>query len=65
MPIINRTVTIELTRVEVEEILKEHFKDILNAPKIEFCIREEGGDPLDRFRGSPAVYKVRVEGIHK
>jgi hypothetical protein len=65
MPIINKTISIELTKAEVEEILKQHFKDVLIDPKIGFHLREEGGDVLDRFPGVKVLYKVTVEGKHK
>ena len=63
MATINRTVTIDLTPKDVQDILLCHFiNDVDKNAKVEFHIHEEGGDSLDRFPGHQAVHKITITG---
>jgi hypothetical protein len=53
-------VTYTLTPDEIQEILIDYLECRGKKVDVQYRIEERGGDPMDRFPGTPTVISVNV-----
>ena len=53
-------ITYTLSPEEIKEILTDYLEVRGKNVDVRFRIEERGGDPMDRFPGSPTVVEVNV-----
>jgi hypothetical protein len=53
-------VTYEFTPLEIRQLIAADLQVDENKINVTFVIEEVGGDPMDRFRGTDTVTKIRV-----
>jgi hypothetical protein len=58
--LISKSTTYEFTTEEIEKMLVDAMGVKREAVAIRFVIEERGGDPMDRWPGSPTLVKVNV-----
>jgi hypothetical protein len=60
MKLTSKTTEYEFEPKEIAMLIADNLRAPVEKIQVNFVIQEVGGDPLDRYPGTPTVTKVRV-----